>query len=56
METVRKSVSELVKEQKQNGENTEFYPTTQEIVDVLFEDLKTQDRFYGYNKRKFNLY
>lgn len=46
MENVRKSVSELVKEQKQNGENTEFYPTTQEIVNEIVADMEKRYSYY----------
>lgn len=44
------SVNNLVSKIKENEDDFEWYPTTQEIVDVLFEDLKTQGRFYGYNR------
>lgn len=33
------SVKSLIKEQHQNGEETEFYPTTQEIVNCIAENL-----------------
>lgn len=35
MEKAKKTIGQLVKEQKLNGEETEFYPTTQEMVNKI---------------------
>lgn len=35
MEKAKKTIGQLVKEQKSNGEETEFYPTTQEMVNKI---------------------
>lgn len=35
MEKAKKTIGQLVKEQKKNGEETEFYPTTQEMVNKI---------------------
>lgn len=36
-----KTVNQLVAEIKENNEDWEFYPSTQEIVDALAIELKT---------------
>ena len=36
-----KTVNQLVAEIKENNEDWEFYPSTQEIVDTLAIELKT---------------
>lgn len=46
------NTNNLVLKIKENNEDFEWYPTTKEIVDCFVDDLKKQDRFYGYNKIK----
>lgn len=46
------NTNNLVLKIKENNEDFEWYPTTEEIVDCFVDDLKKQDRFYGYNKIK----
>lgn len=46
------NTNNLVIKIKENNEDFEWYPTTEEIVDCFVDDLKKQDRFYGYNKIK----
>lgn len=46
------NTNNLVLKIKENNEDFEWYPTTKEIVDCFVDDLKKQDRFYGYNRIK----
>lgn len=36
---MNKTINQLIKEQKENGEETEFYPTTQNMVNTIAKYL-----------------